>query len=147
MLLCILHTLSLTLLKSELPDGATLLGIVLSSDKMDISVMSGNHMAHSLLLSLANIDADIHSKSSLHTFLLLALLPVPLFIHNKSHVRGLLSDHLVHQCLDLVLKPLKITAAVGVMMSDPIGNLRHCYTPLIAYIANTPEQSLPTRAQ
>jgi len=52
------------------------------------------------------------------------------------------SHRLVHQCLDLVLKPLKIAAAIGVMMSDPIGNLRHCYTPLIAYIADTPEQSL-----
>ncbi|KIM65973.1 hypothetical protein SCLCIDRAFT_38914, partial [Scleroderma citrinum Foug A] len=129
-------------LQSELPDGATLLGIVLSSDKTNISVMSGNRMAHPLLLSLANIDADIRSKSSLRTFLLLALLPVPSFVHNKSRVRGLLSDRLVHQCLDLVLKPLKIAAAVGVMMSDPVGNLHHCYTPLVAYIADTPEQSL-----
>ena len=104
--------------------------------------MSGNRMAHPLLLSLTNIDADIRSKSSLRTFLLLALLPVPSFVHNKSRVRGLLSDRLVHQCLDLVLKPLKIAAAVGVMMSDPVGNLRHCYTPLVAYIADTPEQSL-----
>jgi len=136
------HTLSLTLSQSELPDGATLLGVILSSDKTNISVMSGNHMAHPLLLSLANIDADICSKGSLHSFLLLALLPVPSFIHNKSQVQGLLSDRLVHQCLDLVLKPLKIAAAVGVMMSDPVGNLRHCYTPLIVYIADTLEQSL-----
>jgi len=104
--------------------------------------MSGNRMAHPLLLSLANIDADIRSKSSLHSFLLLALLPVPSFVHNKSCMWGLLSDHLVHQCLDFVLKPLKIAAAIGVMMSDPIGNLRHCYIPLVAYIADTPEQSL-----
>jgi len=67
---------------------------------------------------------------------------VPSFVHNKLRVQGLLSDHLVHQCLDFVLKPLKIAAAIGVMMSDPIGNLHHCYTPLVAYIADTPEQSL-----
>ena len=93
--------------------------------------MSSNCTAHPLLLSLANINADIHSKGSLHSFLLLAFLPVPLFIHNKSRVRGLLSDCLVHQCLDFVLKPLKITAAIG-----------HCYTSLVAYIADMPEQSL-----
>ncbi|KIM64569.1 hypothetical protein SCLCIDRAFT_23308 [Scleroderma citrinum Foug A] len=104
--------------------------------------MSGNRMAHPLLLSLANIDTDIHSKSSLHSFLLLALFPVPSFIHNKSRVWGLLSDRLIHQCLNFVLKPLKIAAAVGVMMSDPIGNLHHCYTPLVTYIADTPEQNL-----
>ncbi|KIM51816.1 hypothetical protein SCLCIDRAFT_142487, partial [Scleroderma citrinum Foug A] len=124
-----------------LPDGATLLGIILSSDKTNISVMSGNHMAHPLLLSLANIDTDICSKSSFHSFLL-ALLPVPSFIHNKSRVWGLLSNHLIHQCLDFVLKPLKIAAAIRVMMSDPIGNLRHCYTPLVTYIANMPKQNL-----
>ena len=104
--------------------------------------MSGNRMAHPLLLSLANINTDICSKSSFHSFLLLALLPVPSFIHNKSRVQGLLSDHLIHQCLDFVLKPLKIAAAIRVMMSDPIGNLCHCYTPLVAYITDTPEQNL-----
>ena len=104
--------------------------------------MSGNRMAHPVLISLANIDANIRSKGSLHGFLLLALLPVPSFIHNKLRVRSLLSDRLVHRCLDLILKPLKVAAAIGVMMSDPIGNLRRCHTPLVAYIADTPEQSL-----
>ncbi|KAI5986054.1 hypothetical protein EDC04DRAFT_2873618 [Pisolithus marmoratus] len=44
--------------------------------------------------------------------------------------------------LNFVLKPLKVAAAVGVMMSDPIGNLHYCFTPLVTYIADTPEQSL-----
>jgi hypothetical protein len=137
------HLYSLPLpLQSALPAGSMLLGVTLSSDKTNISVMSGNHMAHPLLISLANIDADIHSKGSLHGHLLLTLLPVPSFIHKKSRVRGLLSDCLFHQCLDFVLHPLKVAAAVGVMMSDPVGNLRYCYMPLVAYIADTPEQSL-----
>ena len=136
----IMHTLTLS--QSQLPEGATLLGVILSSDKTNISVMSGNRMAHPLLLSLANIDANICSKGSLHGFLLLALLPVASFIHNKSRVQSLLSDCLIHQCLDLVLEPLKVAAAIGVMMSDPVGNLRHCHTPLVAYITDMPEQSL-----
>ncbi|KAI5982093.1 hypothetical protein EDD15DRAFT_2403257 [Pisolithus albus] len=127
----------------QIPNGATLLGVILSSDKTNISVMTGNRMAHPLLLSLANIDADIRSKGSLHGHVLLALLPVVSFIHGKTRVRSLLSDRLVHESLDFVLKPpLKVAAAVGVMMSDPVGNLRYCFTPLIAYIADTPEQSL-----
>ncbi|KIK13390.1 hypothetical protein PISMIDRAFT_118996 [Pisolithus microcarpus 441] len=106
-------------LQNQLPHGGTLLGVMLSSDKTNISVMSRNHMAHPLLLSLANISMDIHSKGSLHGHMLLALLPVPSFIHKKSCVHLLLSDSLFHCCLDLVLKPLKIAAAVGVMMNDP----------------------------
>ena len=99
-------------------------------------------MAHLLLLSLANIDADIRSKGSLHAHLLLALLPVASFIHPKTHVRSLLSDRLVHESLDFVLKPLKVAATVGIMMSDPVGNSHYCFTPLVAYIADTPEQCL-----
>ena len=99
-------------------------------------------MAHPLLLSLTNIDSNIRSKGSLHGFVLLTLLPVASFIHKKSCICTLLSDRLVHESLDFMLHPLKIAAAVGVMMSDPVGNLRYCFTPLVAYISDTPEQSL-----
>jgi len=104
--------------------------------------MTGNRMAHPLLLSLANIDSAIRCKGSLHGHVLLMLLPVASFIHKKTRVCSLLSDRLVHECLDLVLNPLKIAAKVGIMMSDPIGNLCYCFTPLVAYIADTPEQCL-----
>ena len=99
-------------------------------------------MAHPLLLSLANINSDIWSKGSLHGFVLLTLLPIASFIHKKSCICTLLSNWLVHECLDFVLHPLKIAAAVGVMMSDPVGNLWYCFTPLVTYISDTPEQSL-----
>ena len=104
--------------------------------------MTGNRMVHLLLLSLANINSNIRSKGSLHSFVLLALLPVASFIHKKSCICTLLSDRLVHESLDFVLHPLKIVAAVGVMMSDPVGNLWYCFTPLVAYISDMPEQSL-----
>ncbi|KAI6017739.1 hypothetical protein BKA83DRAFT_4465155 [Pisolithus microcarpus] len=42
-------------------------------------------------------------------------------------------------CLDIVLQPLKVAAQIGRMMSDPAGNLCHCFTPLAAYIVDTPE--------
>ena len=128
--------------KNQILNGASLLGVVLSSNKTNILVMSGNRMAHPLLLSIANIDADVHSKGSLHAHILLALLPVVSFIHKTTRVHSLLSNHLVHEGLNFMLKPLKVAAAVGIMMSDPIGNLHYCFTPLIAYIADTPEQCL-----
>ena len=104
--------------------------------------MTGNRMAHPLLMSLANIDPDIRSKGSLHAHVLLALLPVASFLHPKTRVRSLLSDRLIHESLDFVLQPLKVAANVGIMMSDPLGSLRYCFTPLVAYIADTPEQCL-----
>ncbi|KAI6040096.1 hypothetical protein EDC04DRAFT_2602739 [Pisolithus marmoratus] len=110
----------------QILNSAMLLGVVLSSDKTNILVMTGNRVAHPLLLSLANIDSDIHIS----------------FIHGKTHVCSLLSNWLIHKSLDFMLKPLKVVTAVGVVMSDPIGNLHYCFTPLVMYIADTLEQSL-----
>ncbi|KAG1806939.1 uncharacterized protein HD556DRAFT_1436867 [Suillus plorans] len=64
-------------MQSALPHGATLLGTILSSDKTCITALSGDRIAHPLLISLTNIHMDIHLKSSSNTFLLAALLPVP----------------------------------------------------------------------
>ncbi|KAF8432100.1 hypothetical protein L210DRAFT_3414405, partial [Boletus edulis BED1] len=129
-------------IQEVLPQGATVLDVILSSDKMNISFMSGNRMAYPLLISLANITPDIRSKISLHTYLLLTLLPIPKFIHKTSRVRGLLHDRLIHRALNEVLEPLKTAAHIGIMMNDPIGNLQYCFTPLAGYIADTPEQAL-----
>ena len=128
--------------KDQIPNGVTLLGVILSSDKTNISVMTGNRMAHPLLISLTNINPDIHSKGSLHAYVLLALLPVVSFLHPKTCIRSLLSNCLIHESINFVVKPLKSAASIGIMMSDPIGSLHYCFTPLVAYIANTPEQTL-----
>jgi hypothetical protein len=44
--------------------------------------------------------------------------------------------------LDFILKPLKMAAEVGIMMSDPAGSLRYCYTPLAAYMVDVEEAVL-----
>jgi hypothetical protein len=95
-------------------------------------------MAHPLLISLANLDIDFRAKASNHAFILLALLPVPKFQAKKT-LRGALESRLIHACLDFVLEPLKIAARIGVMMSDPLGGLRYCFTPLAGYIMDFQE--------
>lgn len=56
-----LHIISLSrssahvILKSVLPHSATLLGVILFSDKTCITTLTGDHVAHLLLISLANI--------------------------------------------------------------------------------------------
>ncbi|KAG2119808.1 uncharacterized protein F5147DRAFT_795944 [Suillus discolor] len=68
-----------------------------------------------------------------------ATLLVLKFVHKKKWMRGVLQDWLVHQCLDVVLEPLKSAARQGVMLSDPIGRSHYCFTPLASYIADTLE--------
>ncbi|KIJ12445.1 hypothetical protein PAXINDRAFT_14769 [Paxillus involutus ATCC 200175] len=124
---------------SHLPAGATLLGVILSLDKTNITNMTGGQVAHPLLLSLANIKMEHHNKASNHGFLLAALLPVVEFIHPTKRMQTILNDRLIHECLDIVLEPLKQTVRLGCMMSDPVSNLRLCYTPIMAYTVDTPE--------
>ena len=104
--------------------------------------MTGNRIAHPLLISIANLNMNFRMKSSNNAFLLLALLPVSQFIHRNKRMRGLLEDRLVHECLDFILRPLKTAAQIGIMMSDPLGGRRFCFTPLAAYIVDTPESAL-----
>ncbi|KAF8971462.1 hypothetical protein BDZ97DRAFT_1913940 [Flammula alnicola] len=129
-------------MQKQIPAGATVLGTILSSDKTMISAMTGDREAHPLLISLANLDMDFRMKASNHAFLLLALLPIPKFIHHTKRLRGVLADRVFHGCLDFVTKPLKIAAQIGIMMSDPLGDQRLCYTPLAGYIVDTPESTL-----
>lgn len=96
--------------------------------------MTGNRMAHPLLISLANLRMNFRMKSSKHAFLLSALLPVPSFIHQTKLYRGQLGDRLIHECFSFILEPLKTAASIGIMMSDPLGCRRFCFTPLAAYI-------------
>jgi hypothetical protein len=122
-----------------LPDGATLLGIILSSDKTNISVMTGDRTAHPVLLSLANIHTNVRMKSSNRAFLLVALLPCPKFITKDKKLRGVLENRVIHLCLDIITHPLKLAARVGRMMSDPCGYSRFCFTFLASYMVDTPE--------
>jgi hypothetical protein len=125
-----------------LPEGATLLGVTLSSDKTNITVMTGGRTAHPVLLSLANIHMDVCMKASSHAFVLLALLPCPTFIVKDRPTRSVLESRVVHLCLDIITEPLKLAAQAGRMMSDPCGFSRFCFTALASYIVDTPEAAL-----
>lgn len=128
----------------RLPQYATLLGVTLSSDKTRLSVMTGDRVAHPLLITVANIDSTLRSSVSSHTFLLLALFPVPKFIGVKKGLHGILGNRLIHSSLDFITRPLKIASQRGAWFSDYAGHMRYCFTPLVAYIADTPEATALT---
>ena len=104
--------------------------------------MTSNRIAHPLLIGIGNIKMSTCLKLSSNLFMLTALLPVLKFIHEKKHMCGVLEDRLIHQCLDIVLKPIKKAVHLGVMMSDPNGHNCYCFTPLAGYIADMPEAAM-----
>ena len=127
-----------------MPVRDTSLGIVLSSDKTALTAMTGDHSAHPLLITLANVDSSVRLSSSSHALKLLALIPVPKFVGVQKNIRGILENRLIHACLDFVTSPLKTTTQTGAWMGDYAGYLRFCFTPLVAYIADTPKAAALT---
>ena len=104
--------------------------------------MTGDRIAHPVLLSLANIRMATRMKSSSHAFILTALLPCPKFLAKDRPIRSVLENRVIHLCLDVITKPLKLAAHAGRMMADPCGYSRFCFTALASYIVDTPEASM-----
>lgn len=129
-------------IQDKLPLDSTLLGTIISSDKTTISAMTGDRVAHPLLISLVNFIMDFRLKALFHVFLLLALIPVPKFIYKVKSIRGVLENRLIHECFDFVLNSLKIATCIGAMMSDPLGSLHRCHTPLVSCIIDIPESTM-----
>jgi hypothetical protein len=111
-------------LQKELPDGATRLGIILSSDGTHLTSGSGDLAAHPLLLSLDNIHSLAHRNSSNHAWLLIALLPILKFPEDlHPDIVRTLRDRVLHKCLRIILDPLCKMSKSGQLMSDPHGRL------------------------
>ena len=121
--------------QSALPQGGTLLGVVLSSDKTNISAATGDRVAHPLSM-------DVRMKSTYHALPLLALLPCPKFIRLKKPLHGIMENWLIHHCLDIINGPLKHTSVNGAFMPDSLGCICCYFTPIVAYIVDTQEATV-----
>ena len=104
--------------------------------------MTGDRVAHPVLLSLANIRMDVRLKTSSHAFVLTAHLPCPKFLAKTRAIRSVLENRVIHLCLDVITHPLKLAAHAGRMMTDPLGYTCFCFTSLASYIVDTPEAAM-----
>jgi hypothetical protein len=128
--------------QANLPDhGGTLLPVLLGSDKTHLTVFAGDKKAWPLYLSLGNIKSSFRNKPRNHAWVLVAYLPVVTFEAPKR-LQTVLQNRFFHQCVELVLEPLKAAGLESVKMADSLGNVRRCFPRLAAYLADYPEQGL-----
>lgn len=96
---------------------------------------------HPVFLTIGNIRSDIRTQATSHAWRCVALIPSP-NIQARAEFKTILLSRLFHWSLDLVTASLKKATVNGCMLTDAIGHIRKCYTPLISYIADLPEQQL-----
>ncbi|KAG1724322.1 uncharacterized protein EDB91DRAFT_1255279 [Suillus paluster] len=129
-------------IQDTLPPGHSFVGVIGASDKTPLTIGTGNKEMHPLLISLANIHAGVRMKATSHAFALVAYLPIPKFLNVSKPVHAILSARVYHFAISIVMRNLKLAARDGCPMSDPRGDLRMIHTPLVAWIADYPEQLL-----
>ena len=96
-----------------------------------------------MLLSIANIPSGPRMKASSAAFCLVAYLPIPKFKDNIAKpVQAALTARIFHHSLSIITSSLRAAEHHGHLMPDPNGVIRTCYTPLISYIADLPEQRM-----
>ncbi|KAG1824679.1 uncharacterized protein BJ212DRAFT_1566371 [Suillus subaureus] len=126
-------------IQSQLPTGASIVPIILASDKTPVTRHTGSLEMHPTFLTIGNIHSEIRMKATSHTWACITYIPTPEYIMNHDF-SGVLEARLWHRCMDMVLQNLKVAAQVGEFMTDPMGCQRYAFTPLATHISDLPEQ-------
>ncbi|KAG6372042.1 hypothetical protein JVT61DRAFT_8748 [Boletus reticuloceps] len=128
-------------IQNQLPPGATIIPIILASDKTPVTRQTGGLQMHPVFMTIGNIQSDVRMQATSHAWRCVAFIPSAEFeVH--PDFKTILLARLFHHCMDEVVAPLKYAALHGVTLSDAMGCIRHCYTPLVSYIVDLPEQQL-----
>ncbi|KAL4081111.1 hypothetical protein J3A83DRAFT_4355961 [Scleroderma citrinum] len=130
-------------IQAQLPIRSTIVPIILASDKMPVTHQTGGLKMHPLFLTIGNIQSNIWMQVTSHVWCCIAFIPSPKFnIH--ADFQTILLACVFHWLLDMVTASLKVAAKDGTGLVNPGGNIQNCYTPLIMYIVDLPEQQLIT---
>ncbi|KAG0706602.1 hypothetical protein DFH29DRAFT_980278 [Suillus ampliporus] len=93
------------MMQDQLPPGATIVPIIMASDKTPVTRHTGRLEMHSLFLTIGNIQSDCCA----------AFMPTPTFLISLNY-QTLLQSRLWHRCIDFVTANLKVAVGVGEFM-------------------------------
>ena len=98
--------------------------VILSSDKMSLSVFSGDKKAWPIYLTIGNILKDVRRQVSAHTTILIGYLPVSRLECFQKKSRSVEEYRLFHYAMSLLLHPLAEAGHQGKAMVCADGCVR-----------------------
>ncbi|KAJ7053461.1 hypothetical protein C8F01DRAFT_1375062 [Mycena amicta] len=128
--------------QDKLEDGATIVPIILSSDKTQLSSFAGDKQAWPVYISIGNISKSIRRQPSSRATVLLGYIPVPKLDCYSKPARKIAAYQIFHDCMRKMLEVLVDAGRDGVDMACADGWVRWVFPLLAAYIADYPEQCL-----
>lgn len=122
--------------------GATIIPVILSSDKTQVTTFRG-HQAYPVYLTIGNLPKEIRRKPSQGGQILLGYLPTGKLEHisNKSKRKRVYAN-VFHACMRVIVEPIKDAGEDGVLMASGDGATRRVHPLYAAYCADYPEQLL-----
>ncbi|KAI0338542.1 hypothetical protein BDW22DRAFT_1409533 [Trametopsis cervina] len=120
--------------------GATVIPVILSSDKTQVTVFGGKS-AYPVYLTIGNLPKNIRRKTSLHGHVLLVYLPVAKLDHVKNVAsKRRLIVNLFHACMRKITRPLIPAGHNGLHMQSGDGLIRRTHPIVAAYACDYMEQ-------
>ncbi|KAI6010449.1 hypothetical protein EDC04DRAFT_2871203 [Pisolithus marmoratus] len=129
-------------MQTQVPKGAVVAPVILSSDKTSLSIFSGDKKAWPVYLTIGNISKDTRCQVSVHATILIGYLPVLRLKCFQKKTCSLAGHWLFHHAMSLVLQPLIDAGCHGREMVCTDGYLCWVHPILAAYIADFPKQCL-----
>ena len=124
----------------ERTPGATIIPIILSSDKTLITQFGGKS-AYPVYMAIGNLPKEIRRKPSWNAHILFAYLPIASLDHvsNQASKKRMILN-LFHACMHTVLKPLEAAGLDGFSISSGDGQKRRGHPIVAAYCCDYMEQ-------
>ncbi|KAI9750296.1 MAG: hypothetical protein M4579_006529 [Chaenotheca gracillima] len=124
--------------QKALPKGATVIPLLLATDKTMLTQHHGDQSVWPVYLSIGNLDRATRRKQTRPGTVLLGFIPI---VHEKEE--GLKSE-VYHAAMEIMLKEVEEYSKDGVELECADGHVRRCYPIVAGFMTDYEEQVLIT---